>query len=184
MENIGFLSDDGNQIFYCIHNPNGSTKKTIVFCHGFPDHSIAPRRIGVKLARYLSQNGFRIVRFDYRGCGNSSHSFEEIRLLDHFSDLRSIVQFISKKYRLRSKSDLYLLGLSIGGIVVGQYISENNINNVCLINCPIDVKEVFIKKSELIRRLIIKIQSNVGPINVLKNRVFDYEGNEISYQFF
>ena len=86
------LNDDSEKIFVETHEP-ASPKATIIFCHG-----ITGCRKGrttsddyfQKLAARLSDNGYKVVLFDYSGHGDSEGSSRDVCLSKSVSELEKV----------------------------------------------------------------------------------------------
>ena len=52
----------------------------VAFFHGFTGTKVEPHRIFVKTARELAAIGFYVLRFDFRGCGDSAGDFSEMTI--------------------------------------------------------------------------------------------------------
>lgn len=68
---------------------------------------------GAHVARYLSESGYTVVGFDFRGHGKSGGikgliESEQI----HISDCKKFIRLVERKY---PSEDLFLLGQSWGG---------------------------------------------------------------------
>ena len=90
-----------------------STKKVVIFCHGFRGTSTGPARFFVKAARELEKEGISSVRFDQYGSGNSDGEFEESR----FDDWVATTIAIARDY-LSNGYEVALFGQSMGAATV------------------------------------------------------------------
>ena len=96
-----------------------STKKVVIFCHGFRGTSTGPARFFVKAARELEKEGISSVRFDQYGSGNSDGEFEESR----FDDWVATTIAIARDY-LSNGYEVALFGQSMGAATVINAAAE------------------------------------------------------------
>lgn len=87
-----------------------SSKRIVIFCHGFRSSSIGPNRFFVRAARKLADEGISSIRFDQYGSGNSEGDF----LDSSFDDWVATIKSISKTY-LDKDYEVSLFGQSMGG---------------------------------------------------------------------
>ncbi|MCW1296959.1 MAG: lysophospholipase [Candidatus Parvarchaeota archaeon] len=104
----------GEEIVGVLHIPNERNPPGIIMVHGFTvdkDES----GVFVKAAKEFCRNGFIVLRFDFRGCGESEGEFENMMIEDKLSDLRASIKFILKQKM--NKKKLGILGASFGGLI-------------------------------------------------------------------
>jgi exosortase A-associated hydrolase 1 len=71
---------NGENLLGIVHRPEPSLKRGIVLIVGGPQYRVGSHRQFVLLARILASNGYPVIRYDYRGMGDSEGnaiSFEE-----------------------------------------------------------------------------------------------------------
>jgi len=88
--------------------------KTVIICHGLIGSRIGVDRLFVKTSNLLTAKGYLVIRFDYKGCGESSGEYGRNRLSDLIEQTEAIIQFV---YAELSIKELILLGHSLGGAV-------------------------------------------------------------------
>jgi len=93
--------------------PAAPPRGLVVMCHGLTGDHSGPQRLLTDLAKALSKANFVVVRFDFRGSGDSSGTFSETTFASMQEDLETIVSWIVPQY---SELPLALAGLSIGGV--------------------------------------------------------------------
>ncbi|MFA0780897.1 MAG: hypothetical protein RJAPGHWK_002418, partial [Candidatus Fervidibacter sp.] len=70
----------GQRVYGMLHLPDGTSdtgKKVpaVAMCHGFTGNRIEAHRLFVKAARHFVQHGIAVLRFDFRGSGESEGDF-------------------------------------------------------------------------------------------------------------
>lgn len=104
---------NGHQIAVFEAGFETSTKKVVVFCHGFRSSSIGPNRFFVRTSQQLTQQGMASVRFDQYGSGNSEGDF----INSSFNDWVETTIAICRLY-LERGYQVALFGQSMGGATV------------------------------------------------------------------
>ena len=100
-----------------LHLPEGATdpRAAIVSCHGFGGSS---RGAGhPQLARALASAGYVVLRFDFRGCGESGGEPGRIICLEEVEDVRNAVTFLQSLPAVDGDR-IGVIGTSLGGAVV------------------------------------------------------------------
>ncbi len=111
------FENEGQKLFGMIHMPEGKGPwPGVVFCHGFTGHKIETHCIFVKLAREMCRRGIAVLRFDFRGSGESEGLFEEMTVQGEISDAGKALEFLAG-YKGIDPSRIGLLGFSLGGLV-------------------------------------------------------------------
>jgi len=83
----GWVGAQGRRLFTCVHRPQGGTVLGgVVLCAPFFFEYYHAHRAQLQLAQLLSAAGFVVVRFDYRGVGDSQGSSREIEDLGTWAD--------------------------------------------------------------------------------------------------
>lgn len=116
-----FVVINKNQkIFGITHKPLHIAKPPVVLmCHGLGGHKTGRYRVYIELAETLVRSGIAVVRFDFRGSGDSEGSLNEITIEDELSDAMAILNFIknSGEYDLER---LGMFGRSLGAAIAVQ----------------------------------------------------------------
>lgn len=112
----------------------------VVMCHGFTGSKEGQGK-AVEMARFLVQNGYACLLFDFAGCGESEGSFEDITLSGHVDDLTSAVDFCLEK----GLGPVVTLGRSFGGTTaLCQAASDRRVKGVCTWAAPASLLELFL----------------------------------------
>lgn len=124
---IFFKSKDGVRIVGVWNEPLKKTKKAIILAHGITVNKDEDG-IFVSLVNQLQSYGFAVLRFDFRGHGESEGKSVEMTLNDEVSDLRAAVNYVLEK----GYKKIGLLGASFGGGIATLYTSKNQNKLKCL----------------------------------------------------
>ena len=120
-----FFGAPGERLFGVLHETDAAADLGCgwVFCHPFAEEKLWSHRVFVGMARHLAARGMPVLRFDYRGYGDSDGAFEQFTLADHIADVRTAVR------KLRSTvpgiSGVGLLGLRYGATLALLTAAEN-----------------------------------------------------------
>ena len=94
-----------------LYRPVGRASGAVLFCDPFFEERKSAQRVLVETARALAVAGFAVLRFDYRGCGDSSGDFAEFAPADWHEDIRAAWGFLREQV---SGVSAGLLGLRFG----------------------------------------------------------------------
>jgi exosortase A-associated hydrolase 2 len=89
-------------------------KRPFVFCHPFAEEKLWTHRVFVTFARELARRGHPVLRFDARGCGDSTGGFEEYSVEGAVADG---IRAIETLRELTGAADVGLLGLRLGATI-------------------------------------------------------------------
>jgi hypothetical protein len=94
----------------------------------------------VRWARYLAARGIEVLRYDYRGIGESGGAFEDMR----FTDWQEDVQLLAEWLRSRSPAlPLYLHGLELGALLAGRVFDGGTGDGLLLWSPPVDANQAL-----------------------------------------
>jgi hypothetical protein len=86
----------------------------------------------VRWARYLANKGIEVLRYDYRGIGESTGVFEELSFADWLEDVELLAHWLNGR---TSNAPLLLHGLEMGALLAGK-IFETGIGDGLLLWSP------------------------------------------------
>lgn len=105
------------RIYGFLHMPDGDgPHPAVVMLHGFGGNHIEPHALFPKTARALASEGIGVLRFDFRGSGDSEGEFKDITIQDEVDDALKAISFLETQPEI-DKSRLGVIGLSMGGLV-------------------------------------------------------------------
>jgi exosortase A-associated hydrolase 2 len=114
-EEYRFLELNGERIFAALHRPVRPTAQAVVMCHPLGEEKLWAHRVFVSFARDLAAAGFAVLRFDFRGEGDSDRSFEDV---DFETRIEDACLAVDAAFDLNSGvTDITLLGLRLGASV-------------------------------------------------------------------
>jgi len=111
-----------------VHRPAGEPVAGLVFVHAFAEEKKCAHRPFVEMARAACEAGVAVLRFDFRGCGDSEGEFEDATLDDWRRDLRAALAFAPANL---GGERMGLLGLRLGAALAAE-LAEAEITLACL----------------------------------------------------
>jgi len=116
------------QLVGMLHVPDGLRRREkapgIVMFHGFTGNRTEAHRLFVQAARTLCDARFVVLRFDFRGSGDSEGEFEDMTVSEEVSDAEKSLEFLGNQ-PLVDKERIGVVGLSLGGRVASILASED-----------------------------------------------------------
>ena len=110
-----FFGSGGAELFGVLHEPDvADDRPAFVFCHAFGEEKLWTHRAFVVFARELATLGYPVLRFDYRGNGDSSGLFEESTLDTMIADVETAIACVRQATK---RSAISLLGLRFGATI-------------------------------------------------------------------
>lgn len=114
------FTNQGQQIIGILHIPDklkpNMKAPGIVMLHGFTGNKTEAHRLFVHVARSLCNSGYVVLRFDFRGSGDSDGEFEDMTLPGEVSDAERALTFLIRR-RFVDNEKIGVIGLSMGGRV-------------------------------------------------------------------
>ncbi len=116
------------------------SRKLVILCHGLEGNSKRPYMRG--MARHLSEIGFDILSWNYRGCSGEINNTPRYYHSGATDDLEAIIDHAIHKDRF---SEIHLVGFSLGGNLVLKYLGEEwpgrkHITSGVAISVPVDLE--------------------------------------------
>ena len=107
----------GEQLLGIIANPEQPESTGVLIVVGGPQYRVGSHRQFVLLARALAERGYSVVRFDYRGMGDSSGEQRDFQAVD--ADIHAVVRFTAQA--LPRANGCVLLGLCDAAAAILMY---------------------------------------------------------------
>jgi len=133
----------GQTIIASLHVPEVAPAPGVVMCHGFTGTRIEAHFLFVKAARELCAAGLNVLRFDFRGSGESEGSFEEMTIEGEIADALAALEGLRAEPTVDPER-VALLGLSLGGLVAACAAArDGQVRALVLWAAVADLMEVF-----------------------------------------
>jgi hypothetical protein len=163
------IKNENQKMYGFLHLPPGRGKKRgIIMLHGFTGDKVGSHRMFVKIARRLCQHNFCVLRFDFRGSGESEGDFKEMTIKGEISDAFAALDFFCRQKKVEANK-IGVLGFSLGGCVAAYLAGGDKRIKSCLLLSP----------AANLRRIFLL---NLGKVLYMKARgweYFDWRGNLI-----
>lgn len=105
----------GKQVVGMLHLPNKRKPPVVVMLHGWAMGKVGnPQFTFVRAAREFCRRGFSVLRFDFRGVGDSEGSFDDYTQKSMIEDFASALEFLKTLKQVDSRR-IGVLGWSMGG---------------------------------------------------------------------
>ena len=111
-EKVSFNSE-AQRVAGILHLPEEKNPPCVIASHGLLSSKDSEKYIA--MGETLSQKGMALLRFDFRGIGESEGKWEDDTVSRRITDLRSAIDFVRSYAGLRNR--IGLLGSSLGGYV-------------------------------------------------------------------
>ncbi|MCC7181500.1 MAG: alpha/beta fold hydrolase [Acidobacteria bacterium] len=117
-----YFGREEEPLFGVFHAPGRApTGLGVVFCHPFGEEKLWSHRVFVSYARELTELGHAVLRFDYRGNGDSGGDFSRSSLTTALADVRSAVDHLRS---LSGSARVSLVGLRLGATIAALVADE------------------------------------------------------------
>lgn len=119
------FSNHGQQMVGMIHDPaRGRPGPALLMCHGFTGNRMEAHFLFVKMARKLAAAGYVVMRFDFRGSGESAGEFADVTIPGEVDDAKIALAYL-RAHPAVDPERVTLLGLSMGGAVAATVAGQD-----------------------------------------------------------
>ena len=118
METAETIDDGGCRLRGMLHRPtDGGKAMGLVLCPPFGEERKSAARVLTRAARLLCAAGFDVLRFDYRGTGESDGCLETVSLWEWVEDIRRAMRHLSA---CTGVERVGLIGVRFGAALAGM----------------------------------------------------------------
>lgn len=170
MEMPFFFENDGAELFGMFHQIDTDLMENtnrprlnmgMIFCSPFAEEKLWSHRVLVNFARFLSQRGYPVLRFDQRGHGDSDGEFSDTTVESYLSDISRATETL---YQRTDVKIVGLLGLRLGATMAALAAHEVGADFLVLWEPVIRGDEYFHRclRSNLATQLLLyhKVEKN------------------------
>jgi alpha/beta superfamily hydrolase len=145
LEHAGYFSVSGAYLYTVLHEvPDPVARVLLVGPFASERHnSYLP---WVRWARHLAERRIEVLRYDYRGIGESTGAFEEMRFAAWYEDVQLLVSWFRSR---PAKLPLVLHGLEIGAILAARAFHNGDGDALLLWSAPANAHQAL--RSTLLR---------------------------------
>ncbi len=152
----------GRRLLGILHEPSDPDRSGFVFCAPFAEEEKCSHRVMVDAARALAQAGYAVLRFHYRGCGDSEGEFAEFTLDDWRLDIHAALDYV-RRNAIDCASSLNLLGLRLGASLAAQVAEERDDVRRLILWEPIVNGRSYVAQNLLRKRLRAALTDSMHP---------------------
>ena len=140
---------NGERIAASIHIPDQTPAPGVVMCHGFTGHRGEAHFLFVKTARALCSAGYNVLRFDFRGSGDSEGRFRDMTISTEIEDALEALQVMRAEPTVDADR-VALIGLSLGGLVAACTAArDGNVRALVLWSAVADMEELITNRWQM-----------------------------------
>jgi len=177
MEKQITFTNHGQQLVGMIHLPKTDARApAVLMCHGFMGDRIESHFIFVKMARRLANAGYIVMRFDFRGSGESEGEFSDVTIPAEVDDARVALAWLRGQPEVDPKR-VSLLGLSLGGAIAATLAGEDGNIAALVLWSALAEPSVFVAQG------IAQADSHPAPLGVQPSSSFDLGGHLVGEGF-
>lgn len=142
MKKIFFQTEHTPLLCGIWHTPKVQTERAIILAHGITDDK-DEGVVFLRLAERLTDAGYAVFRFDFRGHGESDGKSIDMTITGELYDLDTAINEVKS----HGYTTLGLVGASFGGAISVLYVSsekEKRISALCLLNPVLNFDHTFL----------------------------------------
>jgi dipeptidyl aminopeptidase/acylaminoacyl peptidase len=136
----------GQQVVGILHRPDLSRRQrpAVLLLHGFTGSKHEAHRLFVLTARALAQLGVVVLRFDFRGSGDSAGDFADMTIATELADARAAWRFLRRQPGV-DRERMGVLGMSMGGLVAAYLLAAEPAVKAAVLWCPVGEPKRLLK---------------------------------------
>ena len=122
-----FFGASTQALYGVYHHPNKKTARNeaILICPTYGQEYMRAHRANKQLATTLAKQGFHVLRFDYRGTGDSSGEVENTTINNWLED---IVTAVEELRDTAGTNTVHIIGLRLGALLASSAATNKKLN--------------------------------------------------------
>ena len=127
-----FFFGNSKEPLYGVYYPavNALKNEGVVLCNPFGQEGMRAHRALRQLAMLLAKKGYHVLRFDYRGTGDSALDMEEVSALDWKDDVGVAIDELRD---MSGAGKIAVVGLRLGALIAAaSCVEKKDINRLVL----------------------------------------------------
>jgi exosortase A-associated hydrolase 2 len=167
-----------------LHEPAGPPRGSLVVCNPLFEERKPAQRILVETARAFCGAGYAVLRFDYRGCGDSSGEFDSFSVADWEADIAGAAAFLKSR---AGSGPAGFLGLRLGASLGMKACSQDCFFQFAVLWEPVLQGREYLEQE--LRRKLMKEMMTFGRSQVSRDfliqelaagRSIDFDGHPVT----
>jgi len=168
IENSVEIDSGGTELRAVLYRPEDKTVGGLVFCNPIFEERKTTCRALVETARVLCAGGIAVLRFDYRGCGDSPGPFPDFSFHDWLADIIAARDFLAQHV---SPPWIGLLGLRVGAMLALRAATDNPGIALAVLWAPVTDGRAYV--TEALRRKMAREMVTFGRGRARSSAVSD-----------
>lgn len=117
-----FFGETSNQLYGVLHPVQSNIKSntSVLLCNAFGQEYMRSHRAYRQLAMLLTKQGYDVLRFDYRGTGDSALNLDQVNADDWLNDINVA---ITELREISAVQRIHVIGLRLGGLLAAAACS-------------------------------------------------------------
>jgi hypothetical protein len=153
-ECAGYFPVPGAHLYTVLHEVE-APRARVLLVGSFASERHTSYRPWVQWARYLAARRIEVLRFDYRGVGESTGAFKEMSFHSWIDDVERLSTWLRKR---EGDAPLILHGLEMGALLAAKGFDKGEADALLLWSAPLNANQV----------LRSTLQRWIGPQQLLK----------------
>ncbi len=117
---MDYFDLNGEQVYYALHRAHNPAAQILLAGHFVTERPFS-YALWVRWARHLASRRVSALRFDYRGCGESTGEFHRLTLTSWLEDCRAMLGLLKAQ---NSNVPIVLGGIGMGGLLMSLLFAE------------------------------------------------------------
>lgn len=138
-EEAAYFAVPGAHLYTVLHRAKNPVAR-VLLVGAFASERHVSIHPWVRWARYLAARGIEVLRYDYRGVGESTGVFEEMSFEDWSEDVQLLAEWAASQM---PKLPLLLHGLELGAVLAGNIFCRSHGDALLLWSPPASANQVL-----------------------------------------